>query len=763
MSKSTLAVLAGTAAWVVAYLPAHAQSTAPNNSNVTLSTVNVEAAKPKKVVRKAKAAPAQRTPNANRTTAEDGNTTGETQPNPAPVRDTRADTDGKKSYTSEAITTVSKEPRTRREVPHTVSVITRQQMNDQNMNTVWETLAFAPGVTLVSNNPDQGQYHARGYALGVMYDGVPSYNALSGYQQLDMAIYDRVEVLRGPAGLFMGSGNPSGVVNMVRKRPHSEPGVAWSTSYGSWNNKHAELDVTTPLNESKTLRVRGVIAGTGKDYFFDDADETRILGYGVLEYDLTPNTLVTASVTSQRYDGPSYSGLPAYTDGRFLDVPRSTNVYPSWTFLKWDTKEYATSVEHHFANEWRAKVSTRLLDQTFHFNDAYPTTGVNPATMTANYAERDAIYDYQRLGVDAYIDGPFHLFGQKHNLLLGYNYDRFTTDYVRSANITVKDVPILNPDSVLPRPSIPFTTGGESINEQSGFYGQARFKLLDPLTAVVGGRITDFDSKSRNRAPSPETPWAQGAHAEGEVTPYGALLLDLNKNFTLYGSYADIFMPQTVLKYTGETLDPRVGGQYEVGLKGEFFDKRLQTSLAVFDIRDKNRSYFDVEHSTPSQSYFLQLGEAESKGVDAEISGQLFPGLDIMAGYTFLHTEILKDKSKTGTSEGLPISTWYPEHTVKAWAKYQFQSEELKPWCIGLGVIAMSSAKSGSSAPYREQEPYAVVNAQIGYQFDKNLSATFSVNNIFDEAYYTRLGGLNTYNTYGEPRNFMLTLRKTFD
>lgn len=763
MWKFACVALTSAAALSVASLPAGAQSSesAPgaSASSTPLPSIPVRVARPKKV-KKARPEPAiqeKREPAGTQGAGAEGGS-GQGQNNPPSIRNTSADTGATKSYSGNAVTIGGKEPLSRREVPQTVSVITRQQMNDQNIHTAMEALIVAPGVTFVSNGPDQGQYFSRGAALNVAYDGVPVYNSLSGYQQFDTAMYDRIEVLRGPAGLFVGSGDPSGVVNYVHKRPGYEPAVGWSTSYGSWNNKYGELDLSTPLNESKTLRFRGVLAGGDKEFFWDRDNESRGLGYGILEYDLTPSTLITASVANQFYTGPVYSGLPAYADGHFMDVPRSTNIYPDWGFMKWNTTEYMASAEQKLSGDWRAKVTARLQEQGQSFNQIFPMYGVDPAAMTADYRGFGGDWNYERTSLDAYITGPFHLFGQKHNLLLGYNYDEFDTTYAKSGNYYVKGVSIFNPNASLPPFEMTRVTGGETLTAQSGFYGQARIKLLNPLTVVAGGRVSDYWSKSRDLPPSKPTPWLDGSKADSQITPYGAVLLDLTKNLTLYGSYSDIFIPQSQLKWSGGMLDPRIGAQYEVGLKGEYFNKKVQTSLALFEIDDTNRSFNDPDHP----GFYLQLGQAVSKGVDAEITGRVYDGLDLVAAYTYLDTELVK----AARGQGGPISYWYPKHTIKAWAKYQFQTEELKRWSVGLGMVAMGDARSNSTDPgarYRTQPFYAVFNAQVGYQIEKDLSLTLSVNNIFDKHYYTRLGGLNTYNTPGEPRNFMLTLRKSMN
>jgi len=757
MLRLSYAVLSSTVALSMTFIPANAQSNG-ETATTNLPPLLVSKAKPKKNAKKptderrSDAAPA---PVASK---------------PPSIRDTSADTQGTHSYSAAATTAASKEPRAFLEVPQTVSVVTRQQIEDQNLNTAWAAVATAPGVQVVSNNPDQGQYYARGWALNTAVDGVPVYNSLSGYRQFNTAIYDRIEVLLGPDGLFLGAApNPSGVVNFVHKRPTNDVQFGWSTSYGSWNQKHGELDFSAPLNEAKTVRFRGVLEGNDQDFFFDRFHASNGLAYGILEADVTKSTLFTISATEEKYFGPSYSGLPAWNTtsdvpanlrGRFTDLPLSTNVYPSWNSTFWDSREYNTSLEQKLGSEWRVKVSARLFEQDQQFHDAYPTSGVY-ADLTADYAARKAAYEYERLGVDAYAQGPLYLFGQKHELLFGYNYDRFDTTNVRSANIAVKGVSVLDPDAKLASISTPYTSGGESLYEQSGYYGQARLKPLTDVTVILGGRVSDFDAKTRNLAPSVVTNWAQGAHAEDHFSPYAAVLYDVTKNISVYGSYSDIFIPQTNLTYSGEPLQPRQGEQYEVGIKGEFLDKRLRTSLSAFYIQDVNRAFVDATHSTPSLTYYTAAGEAVSEGVGASVTGKVLPGLDLTASYDYLYTVL----ASASSYEGQAISLWLPRHVVKVWAKYQFQDDAWNRWSVGAGFVAQTQTYAGYSDAYarlRNQDPYAVVNALIGYQVDKDISLTLNVNNIFDQQYYTRLGGLNTYNTPGDPRNFLLTLRKSF-
>ena len=660
-----------------------------------------------------------------------------------------ATTEGSGSYTSGAVTVAGKEAVPRREIPNSVSVVTRQQMDDQAMVTVTDALHYTTGVTAIPNDPSQAQFSARGYALGVMYDGMPAYSSLSGYQQFDLAIYDRVEVWRGPAGLLQGSDDPAGVVNLVRKKARSEFAANATLSTGSWNDNRADLDVTGPLNQDRSLRGRVVLSGESKDFFYDRAHDNRWLSYGELEYDLSSRTTLSLSNTVQVDKGPSWSGLPVSTTGSFLDVPRSTNAYPSWSSMYWRTEENVLAVEHHFDNQWVGKISLSQRDQRQDFFDAYPSSGVNPTTDTLSYMRRHYQYDYHRQGVDAYLTGPFQWLGRQHRALLGFNYDKFSYTYRGFKAAELTGIPWGDTQAVT-QPSQAYDRGGANENLEHGVFGQVRLSLADPWKLTLGARVTDFSTRSRGQSPGAVSPWKPGAQAFQHVTPYGGLTYDLNPQWSLYASYSEIFMPQTAKTYQGRTLDPRVGSQYELGTKGELLDGKLNTSFAVFHIEDRNRAMDDPNHP----DYSIQAGKAESKGWETEVSGSPLPGLELSAGYTNLITRLLRDDS----SQGQPLNNWWPRHTLKLWGNYQF-SGSLQGFSAGLGLDAMSRFSGNGSSASREQGGYGVVDARLGYRFTPKSSVSLNVKNLFDRVYFARIGGSNTYNTYGEPRSVMLTWR----
>lgn len=669
-----------------------------------------------------------------------------------------------RAYNAAQATIASKVPLTPREIANSVSVLTREQIEDQGLVTMPEALQQITGVTVIANDNSNAQYWARGYGMGVMYDGVTSYNGMTPSHQFDLPLYERIEVLRGPAGLLRGVGEPGGVVNLVKKRPKDTFGFSWAAGAGSWDNYRLEGDVTGPLNEDKSLRGRLVLAEENRGYFYDHTHGQKWLGMGALEYDLTPATTLGLSFSAQDADvkAPS-SGLPTSSavdaSGHYqlLDVSRSTFNAPDWGKLLYHTEELSLSAEHRFDNKWVAKISANHREWSQYYKYAYTSSSMNATTNRVSYASMQGDNDYTRDGIDLFANGPFELFGRTHNLLFGFNAEvyKYTGKSGKGpnySNVLFGDI------STLTEPNIAYTSGNASETEQHGIYSQLRLSLADPLTLVLGGRTTSFINKTRNISPSVETAWKDGAKANNEITPYAGLLYDVTRNITLYGSYADIFIPQTQIKADGSTLDPRVGHQYEIGSKGEFIDGKLAASLAWFDIRDKNRAYADPAY--PSSSYYLNAGEIESKGWELEVSGKPVRGLDVMTGYTYLTTEYLSDRS----SEGKSYSIFTPRHQLKLWSNYRFDADSaLSGFSLGLGVLAQTKAQS--SRGWRDEvvnTGYVVFNGKIGYQIDKHHSLALAINNILDHKYYASVGTPSTYNFYGEPRNFMLTLRGTY-
>ena len=658
------------------------------------------------------------------------------------------------SYKAESVTVGTKAALAPVDVPQSLSVITRTRMNDQNLTTIGEVLNEVTGVSVAPWDSITQQYYSRGYSLDMAYDGVPVYGGTSGIQEYDMAIYERVEVLRGPAALFMGSGGGGGLVNMVRKRGLHEAGASLSTSVASWDNHRVMIDAGAPLDAEGRLRSRVVAAWQEQDYFWDVSHKDKWLTYATLDYQLTPNTVVslTGSHQEDHMQSPSM-GLPAYSDGRFLDVSRSTHVYPEWARFAYETTEVALDLEHAFSNGWQLKSKLLQRTQDKFWKDAFPSpgVGVDPASGTiASYNRRKNDTDIERRAFDLYLSGPFSALGRSHHATLGYNQDR---QLIGSRSVNAApffDVPVNDPNSVL-EPDFVYNRGTEGETTQQGIYGQLRLSLADPLTLVLGGRSSDFEYRSRNVAPSAATRWASSRKETGEFTPYGAVIYALTDNLNAYVSYSDIFIPQAQQTAAGTSLEPRIGAQWETGLKASWLDGALGASMALFRTNDSNRAMSDLNNP----GFFISAGEVQVEGWEMEISGKPSESLNLSLGYSYLTSQYLEDR----LSSGEKFSLYEPRHSLKSYAKYRLLDGSLKGLFFGAGLHISSGTDGSSDSRLRSQGGYALASAQLGYEFSDKTSLALMGNNLFDRHYYARVGNLNTYNTYGEPRSFALVLR----
>ncbi|TZG25641.1 TonB-dependent siderophore receptor [Sphingomonas montanisoli] len=667
------------------------------------------------------------------------------------------------SYAPEAAAVAGKSPAPLIETPQSISVVTRQQIEDRNLFTIGEAVQTVAGVTVMPFDGTNPDYRARGFVLDYAYDGIPS-TFSSGVPEFDLVIYERLEVQRGPTGLFRGSGSPGGTINLIRKRGLDTFAASTALSGGSWNNVRGEFDIGGPIDTAGRLRVRAVAAIHDRDFFQEKSHTRKITSYAAADYDLTPTTTIGASISYQdtAADTPM-NGQPAYgllTNGRrhpltdrFLNFPRSFQHLPNTNLFTETTTEYAGEVKQQLG-DWSLVVRGLHRDIPRAWHDAFirPGTGVDPVTLTAEYVNRRSDGENGKTAVDAYATGPFTLFGREHDLTVGYSWDKRTTSFLARTQTSVGRYSIFNADAIPIAPLI-YTSGSETDLRQSGFHAQLRLHPFEGFTIVAGGRFSDYTNKTRAIPPSAPTRFTVSGRERGQFTPSVGAVLHLTDNVTLYGSYSDIFNPQTALRADGSVLDPRVGQQYEAGLKGRFLDGQLNASAAVFSSKDTNRALAD----TANPGFFVQAGEVSIKGFEFEVTGRPIAGLDLVASYTNVKTEYAVG---TAAQTGAIFDIFTPRHQYKFYARYE-------PAALG-GAFASASLNGqsgvvgGGVAGVREQAAFAIVGAQIGWRFNDNLRAFVSVNNLLDKTYYQRVGSPNTYNFYGEPRNFLLTLRASY-
>ncbi|HEP8622120.1 TPA: Fe(3+)-pyochelin receptor FptA [Pseudomonas aeruginosa] len=655
------------------------------------------------------------------------------------------------------VTTLGKVPLKPRELPQSASVIDHERLEQQNLFSLDEAMQQATGVTVQPFQLLTTAYYVRGFKVDSFeLDGVPALLGNTASSPQDMAIYERVEILRGSNGLLHGTGNPAATVNLVRKRPQREFAASTTLSAGRWDRYRAEVDVGGPLSASGNVRGRAVAAYEDRDYFYDVADQGTRLLYGVTEFDLSPDTLLTVGAQYQHIDSiTNMAGVPMAKDGSNLGLSRDTYLDVDWDRFKWDTYRAFGSLEQQLGGGWKGKVSAEYQEADSRLRYAGSFGAIDPQTGDGGQL-MGAAYKFKSIqrSLDANLNGPVRLFGLTHELLGGVTYAQGETrqDTARFLNLPNTPVNVYRWDPHgVPRPQIgQYTSPGTTTTTQKGLYALGRIKLAEPLTLVVGGRESWWDQDT------PATRFKPGR----QFTPYGGLIWDFARDWSWYVSYAEVYQPQANRQtWNSEPLSPVEGKTYETGIKGELADGRLNLSLAAFRIDLENNPQEDPDHpGPPNNPFYISGGKVRSQGFELEGTGYLTPYWSLSAGYTYTSTEYLKDSQN---DSGTRYSTFTPRHLLRLWSNYDLPWQDRR-WSVGGGLQAQSDYSVDYRGVSMRQGGYALVNMRLGYKIDEHWTAAVNVNNLFDRTYYQSLSNPNWNNRYGEPRSFNVSLRGAF-
>lgn len=691
-------------------------------------------------------------------------------------------TEGTDSYTTRSMSTATKMNLSVRETPQAVTVITNQRIQDQNLATVNDVVQAAPGLTFRRFGPERASFYARGmYIDNLMFDGLPvsldSSNLSQDLLATDMAIYDRVEIVRGATGLVQGAGNPSAAINLVRKRPTDVPQVSVDLSAGSWDRYRVELDTSGSLSKDGSLRGRAVIAAQDYESYKRGESSNGQTFYGILEKDLNASTTLTLSALHQesRLHGNGFTGLPVAQDGSDLGLPRSTSYANDWEHWNKTTSSAFVGLNHLFDNNWRIHLSAYYaqadLDMLGHY--------LSYSFATGNYAQLGARNSHKekKSSVDLYANGPFELLGRTHELVLGASYRNIDFDgNSRQGVVLNSNLNLYNFDSsAAANPNIPLRDWMDAKISQQSVYATTRLNLADPLKLILGGRLDWFDYKDTvntypNFASNTPSVSAHNSYSVGhQLTKYAGLVYDLNDQHSIYVSYTDIFKPQNYLDASSKLLDPVTGNNYEMGIKGEYFDGALNASAAVFQMDQKNRAFRSSDQTQcagyPTVTCYSAAGEVRSEGAEFEVQGAITPNWQFGTGYTIAIARYRKDA--TANNVGALFDTDTPRHLFKLSTMYKLPGN-LQQWRIGASIYRQGSIYNKgttSGVPfYISQSAYTVADLIVGWQATPKLDLRLNINNVFDKKYYNALSGSVGFpsNVYGEPRNVMLSAKYQF-
>lgn len=669
-------------------------------------------------------------------------------------------TEGTGAYTTGRVSTATKLAMSLRETPQSVTVVTRQRMDDQNLQKLEDIATYTPGLSLRKTGGERPEFYSRGSAIdNIMIDGLPVAYDSDTLGTSTLAMYDHVEVVRGASGLMVGAGNPSGTLNLIRKRPTLAPQLSLTGSAGRWDDYRGEVDVSGKLNDSGSVRGRFVGAYQDRNSFVDAYGNTRQLFYGITEYDLDPATTLTLGAWYNREDNPGadWNALPTHPDGSFFDFSRSTRTAPDWTYWNKKNRSAFAEVEHRFDNDWKLRLNTTWLRGDMDMLGGSVYTDENNA-----YHLNIGRYTYQHTqkSFDTYASGPFSLLGATHELVVGASWRRDETNDGPGGPGIGSDV-IIDPQhfepGAYPKPAIDNNWSRSGHEEQSSAYATVRFNLREDLRLILGSRLDWYEYEQLTH--SGEYSFGDDYKATREFTPYAGVIYDLNDTYSVYASWTRIFKPQAAQSASGSLLDPVTGTNYEAGIKGEYFGGALNASAAVFQLVQENlaKSLPAAQCSPGVSACYEASGEVRTRGVELEVGGELAPGWQVSAGYTYAGAQYTKSTSSAEKGERFDSDT--PYNLFKAFTTYRLPGE-LERWTVGGGWRTQSSAYTSFGV---KQGGYSITDFMLAYRATPEWQVQANLNNAFDKRYYQNISNSWGANSFGDPRNLMLTVRYTPD
>lgn len=681
----------------------------------------------------------------------------------------RSGTEGSGSYTTESTGTATGLNLSVRDTPQSVSVVTRERIDDQAMTTVADALRNTIGISVKPVDRGRNNVSARGFDVNnFQFDGAPMATGNIGIETTNTAIYDRIEVVRGATGLLSGAGDPSAAINLVRKHADSKVFTgSLSVELGSWHQRTGTVDLSAPLNENGSVRAR-FVASLGRQDAFIDLERTRhSVVYGVVDADLGPSTRLSVGASDQRdkRNGVMWAGLPYwYADGTRTDWDRSRTTATRWN--QWDTTEQTAfaTLQHRFDNRWtlRGDLSYRRQDEDSKmlWMESDPNRGTGQDVRLLGWPYYYAANTRQtHFNVSA--TGPFRLFDREHELHVGVMRSRLRDGWTNRDSIPPDAISL--PDFKLWDGSFPEPAAGErylastGTTTQSAAYAVTRLQLADPLKLILGARVSHW---TREEDVAVWTPAAYAIRHRGVVTPYAGLVFDLSEHVSAYASYADIFKPQTARDRFGGYLDPLQGKSYEAGLKGEFLSGRLNASAAVFRTEQANFAVADGGLLVPGTSTpaFRAADGVVVRGYELELNGEVAPRWELSVGWTQFSA---KD------ADGVDVAVDHARRQFKLFTKYALRGD-------GAGLSVGGGFTWEGDRPARATNPatgleekvgqpaYAVAELMARYAFSRQWSAQLNVFNVFDKKYRSGSYWWGAPYTYGEPRKVLLTGEYTF-
>ena len=694
-----------------------------------------------------------------------------------------------------------------RDIPQTINYVTKEVILDQGASTVNDVVKNISGVSQYTTYND---FSIRGFRTtgnrnsGNLLNGMRAQTSL--WSSSSLANVERVEVIKGPAAALFGNAAPGGIINRVTKKPLLERQHTISVNTGSWGTLKAYGDFTGPLNESKSLLYRLNLGYETTDGYRDLQGRNTLTIAPSFSFIPNEKTRFNVDISYQRLDGKVDRGQTIFGDADLYSVPITRSLSATNDFLR-ETQMNITLGLTHKITEDLSFNSTYLnssysedLREHNQANSYYMQQGNKINTgdqskilMQALLRERT----FRNNSFNNYLNYTFATGALKHTLLVGYDYfqvellpgasqltaggyllknGKTTTTfdpakintYVLDANgkpltnVAVFDLNNPTAGNVMKETNKYIFTSGNtkpSLQTSHGVYLQEQLEIS--MVKVLLGLRKEFFVDYTNYKENNEEKIEQQA-----LIPRIGLVVTATDNINFYSTWLKGFEPQSASiqadpdRYGGP-FDPVYSELYEVGVKTDWFQKRLSATASVFKIIQQN-SLYPASPAVPGKPDLrMQIGEEESNGFEFDLAGEITPNWSILASYAYIDARITKTASNSEKDFDMQRPST-PRHSGNIWTKYIITEGSLKHLGFGAGYnfVTERYGQVGRRANTTVYPGYGLVNAVLYYKINQ-IQFQANLNNILNKTHW--VGGYDKLRSFpGAPRNVNISISYKF-
>lgn len=615
------------------------------------------------------------------------------------------------------------------ETPISIQVVSRAVMDDQQAIRLDDATKNAAGVQTMRQLGDlYDNFILRGFGsadFNVYRDGLRL-----GLQSFETANLERVEILKGPAATLYGRGSPGGLVNMVTKKPSADAHYALTQQFGSYGLYRTALDATGPVTGNGDLAYRLNFVYLDKGSFRDFVDSGRIFVAPQLTWRPTDATEFNWGFEYKKDNMTGDRGIPA-VGNRPAAVPISRFIgEPDFSLNQAESYLAHFNWSHRFNENWkiRQRFAANILDT---FNRNIVPLSLQANNRLVNRGLFSGLTERETYATDINLNGKFDIFDIEHNVLFGFDYLRFESN--RKATFLAA-APFLTPidiyNPVYGTVSVPDNLNPNNFlsgrDEWFGLYFQDQVDFTHGFHFLFSGRhdwARTWSGFSNTSGPE------LSAVSTQKFSPRVGLVFQPAEWLSIYSNWTQSLGANNGQSATGAPFAPEQSEQFEGGIKLEFFDGRLKSTLAVYDLTKTNILTADI--STVSQTDQVAIGKARSQGIEFDVTGRITDKLSVIGSYAYTDTKVLKDD---GGNRGNRLPN-VPEHSGSLWANYEIV-EGLK---VGSGAYVAGQRQANTANSF-QLPGYVRWDAMAAHEWKvggSNITAQVNVNNILGKRYFT--------------------------